>query len=183
MNKFVRSCTKCFKVSVLHLWLFFPFWLVLVLYMENLYWRICCIWRICIVVETYFRAHSPTKATIVLTVFYCILNFNPSRPNPGRRKKIKSNFYFHTSLWCLKIFYEGLKGLKGLHKTFWGTTKKCENKNLTYFYSNTTFRNARPDGKGKQFSNHRFRCGKIVLIVALVPDDLTQVKTQLDYRI
>ena len=38
--------------------------------------------------------------------------------NPGRRGKIKLNFYFHTSLWCLKKFYEGLKGLKGLHKTF-----------------------------------------------------------------
>ena len=36
--------------------------------------------------------------------------------------KIELNFYFCTSLWCLKSFYEGLKG---------GTTKKCENKNLT----------------------------------------------------
>ena len=41
--------------------------------------------------------------------------------------KIKLNFYFHTSLWCLKKFYEGLKGL---HKTF-SDTKKCEIKNLT----------------------------------------------------
>ena len=24
---------------------------------------------------------------------------------------IRLNFYFHTSLWCLKRFYEGLKGL------------------------------------------------------------------------
>ena len=32
--------------------------------------------------------------------------------------KIKLNFYFHTSLWYL-------------HKTFWGTTNKCEKKNLT----------------------------------------------------
>ena len=47
---------------------------------------------------------------------------------PGRREKINLNFCFHTSLWCLKGFYEGLKGL---HKTFWGTTKKCENKNLS----------------------------------------------------
>ena len=39
--------------------------------------------------------------------------------------KIKLNFYFHTSLWCLRRFYEGLRGP---HKTFWGTTKKCENK-------------------------------------------------------
>ena len=29
--------------------------------------------------------------------------------------KIELNFYFHTSLWCLKRFYEGLEGL---HKTF-----------------------------------------------------------------
>ena len=35
-------------------------------------------------------------------------NFNPSRPDPGGREKINSNFYFHTSLWCLKRFYEGL---------------------------------------------------------------------------
>ena len=40
---------------------------------------------------------------------------NPSRPNPGRREKTKLNFYFHTSLWCFKRFYEGLKGF---HKTF-----------------------------------------------------------------
>ena len=53
---------------------------------------------------------------------------NPSRPNTGRREKIKLNFYFHFSLWCLKKFY---KGLKSLHETFWSTTKKCENKNLT----------------------------------------------------
>ena len=38
-------------------------------------------------------------------------NINPSRLDPGRRKKINLNFYFHTSLWCLKRFYEGLKGL------------------------------------------------------------------------
>ena len=36
--------------------------------------------------------------------------FNPSRPNPGRREKSKLDFYFHTSLWCLKRFYECLKG-------------------------------------------------------------------------
>ena len=48
-------------------------------------------------------------------------------PIQDEEKKIKLNFHFHTSLWCLKRFYEGLKGL---HKTFWGTTK-CENENLT----------------------------------------------------
>ena len=41
-----------------------------------------------------------------------------SRPIPDEEKKIKLNIYFHTSLWWL-------------HKTFWGTIKKCENKNLT----------------------------------------------------
>ena len=34
-------------------------------------------------------------------------SINPSRPNPGRREKITLSFYFHTSLWCLKSFYEG----------------------------------------------------------------------------
>ena len=29
--------------------------------------------------------------------------------------KINLTFYFHSSLWCLKRFYEGLKGL---HKAF-----------------------------------------------------------------
>ena len=54
--------------------------------------------------------------------------FNPSHPDPGRREKLNLNFYFHTPLRCLKRFYEGLKGL---HKTFSGSTKKCENKNLS----------------------------------------------------
>ena len=47
---------------------------------------------------------------------------------------IKLNFYFHTSLWCLKRFYEGFKGFR---KTFRGTTKKYKNKNLTYFFSSS----------------------------------------------
>ena len=41
--------------------------------------------------------------------------FNPSRPNPRRREKNNLNFYFLTSLWSLKRFYEGFKGF---HKTF-----------------------------------------------------------------
>ena len=40
-----------------------------------------------------------------------LLHHNPSRPSPGRREKIKLNFYFRTSLWCLIRFYEDLKGL------------------------------------------------------------------------
>ena len=46
--------------------------------------------------------------------------------------KLNLNCYFHTSLWCLKRFYEDLKGL---HKTFWGTSKKYENKNFSQFFS------------------------------------------------
>ena len=42
---------------------------------------------------------------------------------------INLSFYFHTSLWYLGVY--------GLHKTFWGTTKKCESKNLTYFFSSS----------------------------------------------
>ena len=36
---------------------------------------------------------------------------------------VSLNLYFHTSLWFLKRFYEGLSGL---HKTFWGTTRNCK---------------------------------------------------------
>ena len=59
---------------------------------------------------------------------------NPSRRNPGLREKIQLKFFFHTSLRSLKRFYEGL------HKTFWDTTKKCENKNLTEFLFQYNFR-------------------------------------------
>ena len=38
-----------------------------------------------------------------------LFRINPSRPNPGQRQKINLNFYFQTSLWCRKRFYEGLK--------------------------------------------------------------------------
>ena len=55
-------------------------------------------------------------------------NCNHSYPDPGKREKINLNFYFHTFLWCLKRFYEGLKGL---HKTFWGSAKKYKFK-LTF---------------------------------------------------
>ena len=39
-----------------------------------------------------------------------ISNLMPPRPNPQRREQINLNFYFQISLWCLKRFYEGLKG-------------------------------------------------------------------------
>ena len=80
------------------------------------------------------------------------VNLNPSRPDPRQREKINLNFYFRTFLWRLKRFYESLlcwslffnrvAGLrpatlikkrlqqKSLHNT-WGTTKKCQYKNLS----------------------------------------------------
>ena len=52
-----------------------------------------------------------TAASIKVCVPSLITPFNPSHPDPGQREKINLNFYFHTSLWYLKRFYEGLKGL------------------------------------------------------------------------
>ena len=43
-----------------------------------------------------------------------------------RKMKINLDIYFLTSLWFLSVFYEGRS-----YKTFLGTTKKCENKNLS----------------------------------------------------
>ena len=51
----------------------------------------------------------------------------------GRREKINLNFCFCTSLWCLKSLSEDLGGF---HKAFCGPTKKCESKNLYWFYIN-----------------------------------------------
>ena len=57
------------------------------------------------------------KAILILlcstNIEYCSLTL--SAPIPSKEKKINLNFYFHTSLWYLKGFYEGLKDL---HKTF-----------------------------------------------------------------
>ena len=46
--------------------------------------------------------------------FVVILVVTLPVPIPDEEKKINVNFYFHTSLWCLERFYEGLKGF---HKT------------------------------------------------------------------
>ena len=53
-------------------------------------------------------------------------NANPTLPVPFRKlywNKINLCFYFHTSLWCLRRFYEVLNCL---HNTFWVTTKKVK---------------------------------------------------------
>ena len=44
--------------------------------------------------------------------FYCILTL--PIPIPDKEKKINLNLYFHSSVWCLKKFYEGLQGLTNL---------------------------------------------------------------------
>ena len=64
---------------------------------------------------------------------------NPYRPDPeGREKNLNKFLFSHFFV----VHKNVLQGLKGLHKTFWDATKKRENKNLTYFYFNITFRNA-----------------------------------------
>ena len=65
-------------------------------------------------------------------MFFILTLSAPCISESCTKTKINLHFYFHTSLWYLKRFYEGLKGL---HKTFWGTTKRCENKNLSWFFS------------------------------------------------
>ena len=53
---------------------------------------------------------------------YKLANANPFRSDPGRIEKINLIFSFHTSFF------------KGLHKTFWGTTEKCEIKNFKLIF-------------------------------------------------
>ena len=76
--------------------------------------------------------------SFIYFIYLLFLRFSltVSVPIPDEEKKNELNFYFHTSLWYLKRFYEGLKSLD---KTFRGTTKKCENKNLTYLLFQTSF--------------------------------------------
>ena len=71
-----------------------------------------------------------SKKILVNDISNCQLNgpLALPAPIPDKNKKINLNFYFHTSLWCLERFYVGIKGL---HRNFWGITKKCENKNLS----------------------------------------------------
>ena len=49
------------------------------------------------------------KILLALANNFC-QGLNPFRPNPGRREKVKWNFHIHSSLRCLKRFYEGRKG-------------------------------------------------------------------------
>ena len=54
--------------------------------------------------ETYHSTVSYNNSLRDLILNFC--------PDLERREKFTFNFYFHTSLWCLKRFYEGLKGTK-----------------------------------------------------------------------
>ena len=65
---------------------------------------------------------------VVCWDFFSAFHLTLPVPIPDKERKLTLNVYFHTSLWCLKRFY-GV--LKGLHKTFWGTTKKRQNKYLS----------------------------------------------------
>ena len=73
-------------------------------------------------------ANLKQNSNIMLTVKISLENqirVNPSRPRPRQREKNKLNFYFHTSLRCLKWFYEGPKGLSEMRGT--GRVKiRCE---------------------------------------------------------
>ena len=68
--------------------------------------------------DIYFKLLSkPEVAVLCLSLIVTVPRRSdiPSRPVPVQREKINLNFYFNTSLWCLEMFYEGLKGF---HKTF-----------------------------------------------------------------
>ena len=86
-----------------------------------------------------------------------ISSFKPSRPDYGRREKINLNLYFHTSLWCLKRFYEGLKGLR---KTF--SCNICVKTKIKIIYFNTTLWNAR-SGKGQTKHCHCYYVTKTTI--------------------
>ena len=70
-------------------------------------------------VKRYPILHQGLSLTTYLTQLVLTLNV-PCISESCVEIKIKLNFCFHTLLWCLKRFYEGLKG----------TTKKWENKNF-----------------------------------------------------
>ena len=56
---------------------------------------------------------TQAKVAPFYTMRELTLPVNHFRSDHGRREKINLIFYNHTSLWCLKRFFEGLR------KTFW----------------------------------------------------------------
>ena len=62
--------------------------------------------------------------------------------NPSCLDKSENHLKFLFSHFFCDALKSLRKGDEGLHKTFWGTTEKCENKNLYInFYFNITFWN------------------------------------------
>ena len=120
-----KKSSFALSISSVNVWYFFSIPSVSCgfghVYWRNPEWKTSFFVQCIIPLVSFLKEAGDTK-----WVKLSLLQLNPSRPNAGRREKINLNFYFRTSLWCLKSFYEGLQGL---HKTFWGTTKKFENKN------------------------------------------------------
>ena len=56
-------------------------------------------------------------------------SLNHFRPNPGWREKIELNFYFHTSLWCIK------RTFKALIKPFEASQRSVKKINFIVFIS------------------------------------------------
>ena len=84
-------------------------------------------WRVSIVHFELVNFNWAVIVTISNLELFVMAQLNVDR-NLGRREKINLNFYFHTSLLGLQRFYDSLKCL---HQTFWGITKKYENKNFS----------------------------------------------------
>ena len=78
--------------------------------------------------RTVNKGHLKTKSSVKSNASKYITLPVPCISENCIEIKIKLNFYYHTSLLCLKRFYEGLMKALGRPENF---TKKCENKNLT----------------------------------------------------
>ena len=105
--------------------------------------------------EPMFQFSTPSKLQKYSHVVFW--GFNSSRSDRGQREKINLNFYLHTSLRCLKRFYEGL---------------------IVTFYSGTTFWNAQ-GGRGKELE-HWLKMGSVD---GLVPKTTNASKQLLDHLI
>ena len=104
-------CVKCVQIRSFFWSVFFRMW-------ENTDQEKLRIWTL--------LTHSCFKSALfqMEMLLICWLAFHA--PIPDEEKNWLEFLFNHTSLRCLKRFFEGLLGLR---KTFWVTTKKCENKN------------------------------------------------------
>ena len=89
----------------------------------------------------FFMVRERTIQVLNTVNDFCIVIFvNHSCHDSRQTEKINLDFYFHTSLWCLKCFYEGLKA-------FIKPQRSVKIKIQVNFYFITTFLNAQ-GGKG-----------------------------------